>query len=87
MKASATATSLRHRDRRPAAVGHAVEDDPLFSVKQAADYLGVSVSSLDRWRCYGTGPRFVKVGRKVVRYRRSALDAFLQERTCTSEPC
>lgn len=46
---------------------------------QAAEYLQVPAETLRRWRSLGTGPRYAKVG-KHVRYRRSALDAWLQER-------
>lgn len=55
--------------------------DPLFTPKEAADYLGVSVDTLSVWRCVGRyNIQFVKVGR-LVKYRKSALDAFLDRRT------
>lgn len=54
--------------------------DPLFTPSEAADYLNVSERTLSVWRCTGRyGISFLKVGRKV-RYRKSALDAFLDRR-------
>jgi excisionase family DNA binding protein len=53
----------------------------LFPPKQAADYLGVSVGTLEVWRCNKRYPLpFIKVGR-LVKYRKSDLDAFLESRT------
>lgn len=55
--------------------------DPLFTPAEAADYLDVSARTLAVWRCTGRyNIQFLKVGRKV-RYRKSALDAFLDRRT------
>ncbi len=56
---------------------------PLLSTKQAAIYLGLSNSTLNKWRCYGTGPSFVKLGR-AVRYRKAQLDEFLATRTAVN---
>ncbi len=55
--------------------------DPLFTPKETAEYLGVSQDTLAVWRCTGRYEiPFVKVGR-LVKYRKSALDAFLDRRT------
>ncbi len=61
---------------------HEVSTD-LLDQTQAAQYLGVKPSTLERWRFVGAGPKFCKVGR-LVRYRRAALEAYLNERTRTS---
>jgi predicted DNA-binding transcriptional regulator AlpA len=42
----------------------------------AAERLGVSKPTLARWRCDGTGPKFVKIGGKVG-YLDEDLDDFL----------
>ena len=47
--------------------------------REAADYLGLKAATLNKWRCHGDGPPFIKVGR-LIRYRRSDLDAFLMGR-------
>lgn len=35
-------------------------------VREAAEYLGVSKSFLDKARIYGGGPRFMRFGRAIV---------------------
>ena len=60
--------------------------DPLLNPVEAAEYLGVSRDTLAIWRCVGRyNIQFVKVGR-LVKYRKSALDAFLDRRTIGGEP-
>lgn len=53
----------------------------LFRETQAAKLLNVSVKTLQRWRCEGVGPRFVKVGARAVRYVRADLITFIQGST------
>lgn len=48
----------------------------VMTVGQAATYLGLAVSTLNKWRCHGGGPVFIKMGR-AVRYRAVDLDAFI----------
>lgn len=53
----------------------------LLTSGQAANYLGVSVGTLEVWRCTKRyAIPFIKVGR-LVRYRKAALDDFLMQRT------
>lgn len=55
--------------------------DPLLKPAEAAKYIGVTESTLSVWRCTGRYDiPYIKVGR-LVRYRKSALDAFLERRT------
>jgi excisionase family DNA binding protein len=55
--------------------------DPLYDPAEAADYIGVKESTLSVWRCVGRYDiEYIKVGR-LVKYRKSALDAFLERRT------
>jgi excisionase family DNA binding protein len=55
--------------------------DPLFKPAEAAEYICVTENTLSVWRCTGRyNIPFIKVGR-LVRYRKSALDAFLARRT------
>ena len=53
----------------------------------AAEKLGVSVRTLQRWRVQGVGPRFLKLGRKLVAYTEADLTAYLADcrRQSTSE--
>ena len=55
-------------------------------VREAAGRLGLSASTLNKWRTQGRGPRFVKLGRAVC-YRPADLDAWPhdQVRSSTSE--
>ncbi|NBQ67605.1 MAG: DNA-binding protein [Nitrosomonadaceae bacterium] len=58
-----------------------MSDDQLLNSRQAADYLGIAVETLNVWRCtkrYDLS--YIKVGR-LVKYRKSALDSFLERRT------
>ena len=54
-----------------------------LSVLEAAEYLRLSKSSLDRWRLTGDGPKFAKAGARVI-YKRADLDAWLDDRTYRS---
>lgn len=55
--------------------------DPLLTTPEAAAYIGVTEGTLQTWRCIGRYDiPFVKVGR-LVKYRKSALDAFLERHT------
>ena len=55
----------------------------VFTTRQAAQYLGLSISTLNKWRCYGYGPKYLKLGR-AVRYRQEELDHFLEARLLSS---
>lgn len=59
----------------------------VLSVRDAAAFLGVSKSFLDKARCTGSGPAFTRVGRRI-KYRLPTLEAYLaaNERNSTCEP-
>lgn len=61
--------------------------EPLLQPRDAARILGVSTSWLAKARMYGEGPRFVKIGRRAVRYPESSLREYIkgQTRGSTSE--
>lgn len=44
---------------------------------QAAQHLGLSKSTLDKMRCEGRGPRYLRVGKRCF-YRQADLDAYLE---------
>jgi predicted DNA-binding transcriptional regulator AlpA len=56
-----------------------------LNTKQAAHYVGLSESLLEKRRCSGDGPVYSQIG-KAVRYLASDLDAWMQanRRTSTS---
>ncbi len=53
---------------------------------EAATYVGLSPSTLEKYRTAGGGPRFVRLGGRAVGYDVEDLDAWLDEqRLATSE--
>lgn len=55
--------------------------ESLLTQEQAAEILGVTPGTLSVWRCTKRyNIPYIKVGR-LVRYRKSALDSFLDRRT------
>ena len=54
--------------------------EPLMSLVELSEMLGVPVNTLYGWRVRGEGPPGYRVGRHV-RYRRSAVDAWLETQT------
>lgn len=63
-----------------------METEDLITDEAAAQVLHVSKGTLAQWRYLGTGPRYFKVGRRIL-YSRSRLSAWLseQERQGTAE--
>lgn len=58
-----------------------MHSDPLLSPESAAEYIGVQPSTMAIWRSTGRyAIQYIKTGR-LVKYRKSALDAFLERRT------
>jgi hypothetical protein len=53
--------------------------ESLLDEHAVADWYGISVATLRRWRWLGSGPVFLKIGASV-RYRRADLEAYLQSR-------
>lgn len=60
--------------------GHGANGDPLLSRQDAAAYLGLSPRTLAIWSSTGRyGLEVIKIGR-LAKYRRSALDQFINAR-------
>jgi predicted DNA-binding transcriptional regulator AlpA len=51
-----------------------------LNVRQAAARLGLSKSTLDKMRCAGKGPRFIKSTDRAVRYDPLDLKAWIEAR-------
>ncbi len=73
----------------PVALATPADPEQKLDQKAAARYLfgdGGSERTLEGWRLRGGGPRYLKIGRRVV-YRCRDLDAWLaaRERTSTSD--
>ncbi|SFP85674.1 DNA binding domain-containing protein, excisionase family [Geodermatophilus dictyosporus] len=60
-------------DRNPS------RDPELLAIAEAAELLRAPVATLRHWRHLGTGPRSLRLGRRVL-YRRDDLDAWIDYR-------
>lgn len=65
----------------PPAAGGTIGDN--FDTQGAAEYLTLKKPTLDCWRVTGRGPKFCKIGSRVV-YRRVDLDAWLESKLVSS---
>lgn len=52
----------------------------ILRTADAADYLGLSSSTLEKMRVYGTGPEFVRIGLRSVGYTLEALELWVNAR-------
>ena len=65
-----------------------LDPDALLTEQQAAALLGVTSRALQKWRSKGSGPPFVRISCRCIRYRRRDLVDWSVERIkrSTSEP-
>lgn len=59
------------------------ERPAVLSAAQASHMLGLSKSTLAKWRLSGQGPRYSKLGRRVI-YELSEISAYLQSNSYAS---
>lgn len=52
---------------------HALPDDALATSQEAAAFLRLKYATLSWYRCQGGGPKFVRIGQKLIRYRMGDL--------------
>ena len=52
---------------------------------EAAEYLGISKKTLQRWRFGRRGPNYVRVAGKLFRYHQAILDAWMDQQTIKHE--
>lgn len=69
------ARRVRAKARESAEAARAV----VLSPREAARYLGVSVSTLKLWRSKKIGPRWTMRGARLIGYRPADLERFLDE--------
>ena len=60
-------------------------NDKLLTSKEAARYLGVSTSFLERDRWAGATIPFIKLGNRAVRYQLQDLNTFIMTRRKVSQ--
>jgi predicted DNA-binding transcriptional regulator AlpA len=56
----------------------------LLDTPSAAQYLGLSAHTLECWRWKGSGPPYLCVSKRCVRYRKCDLDKWLSQRLVNS---
>ena len=61
-----------------------IEATCIYNEDQAAIALNTKPRSLESWRQNGTGPEFIRLGGRMVRYKGSALLKYIDERTFRS---
>ena len=63
-------------------------DRRILRTVEAAEYIGLTASSLEKMRGRGCGPRFVKLGSRAVGYRLDDIDRWIdaQRRKTTTKP-
>jgi len=54
------------------------DDDVLIRRSDLPRYLPIAAQTAARWSCQGTGPRYLKIGRRLVAYRAGDLREWLQ---------
>ena len=57
-----------------------------LDTREAASYLGCSAALVGLMRREGRGPRFYRVGKRLVRYRKADLDVWLRGRCSPRTP-
>ena len=56
----------------------------ILRTPEAARFLGLSASTLEKMRLTGEGPPFVRLGARVIGYDVDLLREWLKSRRCTS---
>jgi Helix-turn-helix domain len=58
-----------------------IDEDALLAEVQAADFLHLSIRTLQAWRSQNRGPAYIRAGR-AIRYRRRDLIDWALANTC-----
>lgn len=51
--------------------------EKLMTAKEVSKYLRISEAALYIFRCSGTGPNYIRLNDRLVRYRKSDVDKWL----------
>jgi hypothetical protein len=73
-KTTTVATLIDEEERAHTGRGDSADEkgECFLTPKEAAAYLRVSRSYLDKLRCYGGGPKFLRFGKRKILYRRKS---------------
>jgi hypothetical protein len=63
----------------PDANSRSNDDDELLTTEEAAEFLDLSKSFLQKARGSGTGPPFIELAARVVKYKKSSLRKWRDE--------
>ncbi len=67
------------RDLLPRAVMDTDDELELITPERLSELIKVDVDVLTQWRSRGTGPIFVKLGKRLVRYRRADILSWIEK--------
>lgn len=68
--------------KKPRTVSAAIAlADRLFTPEAAADFLGISPQTLAHWRVRGSGPKYVHLSKRCIRYSELVLRQWVESRT------
>ncbi len=63
---------MRRNDSQPA-----IHAGDILTPREVATEYRLAERTLANWRALGTGPRYLKLGKRAVRYRRADVEAFI----------
>ena len=79
-EATPTTQPRRPQTRRAKPAPTSAPERPIvLSPREAAQYLGVSVSTLKTWRAKKIGPKWTMRGARLIAYRPADLERFLDD--------
>lgn len=61
-----------------------MQEQAYLRTPQAAAYLGISTSTLERGRVSGTGPKFRQMGTRIIAYAVTDLDEWANQQVLQS---
>lgn len=62
-------------------MSHEKVSTSLIKPTAVAEYLDTTPANLAQWRYKGTGPKFVKLGHRAIRYRWEDVNAWIEANT------
>jgi predicted DNA-binding transcriptional regulator AlpA len=67
-------------------IANLLQGSAVFNEREMSRYIGVSIATLDRWRKAGEGPKWGRLGKKLIRYLKTHADAYLESPDCYHPP-
>lgn len=63
----------------PSTTAPPMATDTVWTPAQYAEYIGISTQVAAHQRYRGNGPKYVRMGPRTIRYRKSDVDAWLEQ--------